>query len=260
MLRPVDTMQGMVYLTQLADGNWLLVSTVAPKDQLDSYRTTVFEPLLQSLQVPGRVPPATATPTPESTPVVLTSYTNQDLGLTFHVPDGWNEYTGGELTDPALGVFAVMFFSNPDDASDPEATPSKPALAFLRVMASKYQPYQGMSSPSDFLVQALDVEAQQIQPFSTASYPAARVIIEEAENKGAVYGLELGQDDWLIVALVVPPEENIMLWDETVMMPVVRSIQVIEAVATPVPPTLTPLPTYTPRPTYTPNPTYTPVS
>jgi hypothetical protein len=257
MLRPADTMQGVVYLTKLADGSWLLVSAVAPKDQLDTYRTTVFEPLLLSLEVPGRQPPATSTPTPESTPVVLKPYANQDMGLTFRVPDGWSEYTGEELTDPALGVSGVMFFSNPDDASDPTATPTKPALAFMRVMAAKYQPYQGISSPSDFLVQALNVEAGQIQPFGTANYPAARVTFEEAANKGAVYGLELGQDDWLVVALVVPPEENIMLWDETVMMPVVRSIQVIETAA-PVAPTLTPLPSYTPLPTYTPNPTYTP--
>jgi hypothetical protein len=259
MLRPVDTLQGMVYLARLADGNWLLVSTVAPKDQLDTYQTTVFEPLLLSLHVPGGQPPATPTPTPQPTPVVLTPYISPDMGLTFHVPGGWSAYTGEDLTDPALGVFGVMFFSSPDDASDPTGTPTRPAMVFMRVMAANYQPFEGLESPSDLLVEVLGVGAGETRPYDAASYPAARATIEEAANKGAVYGLALGQDDWLIVALVVPPEENLLLWDETVMMPIVRSIQVI-VTATPVPPTSTPPPTYTALPTYTPNPTYTPAS
>ncbi|MBI5957379.1 MAG: hypothetical protein HY866_01500, partial [Chloroflexi bacterium] len=49
--------QGIVYLAQVGEGEWLILSASASTDQFEAYVTNVFEPLLLSLEI---------VPTPES--------------------------------------------------------------------------------------------------------------------------------------------------------------------------------------------------
>jgi hypothetical protein len=48
----------------------------------------------------------------------------------------------------------------------------------------------------------------------------------DEELDGVIYALRLGDTDWLIVALVAPKGANVPLLDETILMPVIRSVQV----------------------------------
>jgi hypothetical protein len=51
-------------------------------------------------------------------------------------------------------------------------------------------------------------------------------LIRWIEVTGTALGAPLGDRDWLLVALVVPKSTNVLLLDETIMMPLLRSITV----------------------------------
>ena len=48
----------------------------------------------------------------------------------------------------------------------------------------------------------------------------------EGSSSGIVYGLWLGSNDWLVVGLAVPNDQNALLLDETVVLPILHSLDV----------------------------------
>jgi hypothetical protein len=167
---------------------------------------------------------------------------------------------------PEMGVAAVFFFANADDAANLNDTPTAPAMLIMRIGQGNLLFTDGVETPADVLVELLSIDREQIRPFDGTAYPAARALIEEADGNGVVYALQLADNDWALVVMVAPVGDNIRLLDETLLMPVVRSLEVTRS-ATPeptatLPPTRTPAPSDTPAPsptrTLAPSPTRTP--
>lgn len=218
--------QGVVYLAQLEGGEWLILSGSAPVDDLDGYREGAFEPILLSLEVThsGSLSPET-TPVP---PLTLEPYTSADLGLSFDVPAGWTEVVDEELNQPDQGLIGVVFFSDPADASSPGDTPKAPALAVVRIIPSLADLGSTIETPEDIL-RTLVIPAEVVQPVTGLAFRGARTVLEEEYQSGVVYAFDLGPDNWLLVVLIVPVSENILWWDEAVLLPVLRSITPDEA-------------------------------
>ena len=195
---------------------------------------------------------ATATPAPQ--PVTFESYSNKAIGLALDIPTGWVEYTDPSMVLPEMGVMAVFFFSNPADAGSVEDTPTDPALFLMRIGTNSldFLEVANIKTPAELLFQAFGQESDEVKPFTLEDYPAARALIRgdtEDDEDGIIYALDLGEDGWLVGGLVVPAGYNVLLLDETVMMPVMRSVQVIGPVSTDagdVEITLTPTPTLRP--------------
>ncbi len=125
------------------------------------------------------------------------------------------------------GGRAVFFFANPDQVGSLEDNPDAPILFLLRVEAA-FIGAETVESPEDLLTEALDMDRDQVKPFSLEAFPAARVVISETESEsgGVVYALRLDEDNWLIVGLVAPRDQNVLLLDETIILPVLHSIEV----------------------------------
>ncbi len=72
------------------------------------------------------------------------------------------------------------------------------------------------------------MDRDQVKPFSLEAFPAARAVISETESEsgGVVYALRLDEDNWLIVGLVAPRDQNVLLLDETIILPLLHSIEV----------------------------------
>jgi hypothetical protein len=258
MLPAGDDMQGVVYLAM--GDPWVVVSASAPVDEFETYQADVFDPLVQSMAGPGEIPPveatatpapvepsvtpvpvkatatpvppkATATPEPDATPVTFEPYTNEAMGLSFDVPAGWAEYIDDSLNLPELGAVVVFFFANPAEVGMMEGAPDDPVIFIMRVDLTKLgSESEDIDSPDALLVEIFGFERDQVKPYTLESFPAARAVIygeTEDEPNGMIYALRLGETDWVVEALVVPQDENVLLLDETIMMPVVRSIQVI---------------------------------
>jgi hypothetical protein len=231
----------------------LILSASAPEDQFAAYQTEIIEPFILSLEV-GAAP----TLTPDSLDAVPTTfelYTSEELRMTFDIPAGWVAYIDQSLSSPERGSAVVLFFADPADVGGLSNHEAKhPAIAFIR-MATDDLIRESFDEPEDVLSLVADGVVERL---TISGYSSARLFFENEVPQGVLYVLEL-EDCWLMTILVLPETSNARLWDEVVMLPIVRSIQVTGSGPVPAP-TLTPFPTYTPLPTYTPNPTYTPVS
>jgi hypothetical protein len=220
--------QGVVYLVM--GRPWVIVSASASADGFDTFQMDTVEPLIQSfkdvapVETPTPLPP-TATPQPTTAPVTFEPYTNEAIGLAFDVPGGWAEYVDDSLNAP--GGQAVFFFSNPDQAGNLDV-PDAPVLFVLRV-GSDFVGTGFIKSPEDLLTAAFGLPADQVKPFSLDAFPAARVVIKgdtEGSSSGIVYGLRLGSNDWLVVGIAAPRDQNVLLLDETIVLPVLHSLKV----------------------------------
>ncbi len=246
---PDEDVQGVIYLLARpeADG-WLLVSASAPAASFGAYKTEVFDPLANELAgaVSGAEAqePDAATPAPTETPVppltaipsgaaivpsdvALTAQRSARLALALDVPEGWHRVADDEMNDPDMGLHVELFFADPADAERPNETPARPALAVMRFQDDQFLMTGGVATPGDLMVQLMDIEREAIAAFDGADYPAARAMFEEPGMVGVLYALQLADDDWVLVLLSVPPGDNVALWDEVVLMPVVRSVAVL---------------------------------
>jgi hypothetical protein len=193
------------------------------------------EPLIQSFKdvTPAETPtplPPTATPEPTTVPVAFEPYSNEAIGLAFDVPAGWVEYADDSLNGP--GGRAVFFFSNPDQAGNMNA-PDAPVLFVLRVGAD-FVGGGSIKSPEDLLIAVFGLPAGQVRPFNLDPFPAARTVIRgdtEGSSNGIVYGLRLGINDWLIIGIAAPRDQNVLLLDETIVLPVLHSLEVTGTVS-----------------------------
>jgi hypothetical protein len=204
----------------LVDG-WVIVSANAPTDAFDAYQSDVFDPLVDSLEA------AAAQAESGELPMVFEAYSNDQLGLRFDVPAGWMEYIDETLTEP--GMMAVFFLEDPADADALDDIPSAPVLAVLR-SSNWFGDAADARTPREFLSEIFSVDLADIRDFDAAEYPAARYVVEDIEDgQGVAYALQVGGDDWVVLLLAVPDELNVLLLDETVMIRVVRSIEVTGA-------------------------------
>jgi hypothetical protein len=264
MLPAAHGEQGVIYLVM--GRPWVIVSASAPEDGFDTFQMDTVEPLIQSfkdvtpVETPTPVPP-TATPEPTAAPVTFEPYTNEAIGLAFDVPGGWAEYADDSLNVP--GGQVVFFFSNPDQAGNLDV-PDAPVLFVLRV-GSDFVGSGPVKSPEDLLATAFGLPAGQVKPFSLDAFPAARAVIKgdtEGTSSGIVYALRLGSNDWLVVGIAAPRDQNVLLLDETIILPLLHSLKVTgtvssvptepEYVPTEIVLTTVPTVTRTPAPTATP--------
>ncbi|NLF75115.1 MAG: hypothetical protein GX573_05410, partial [Chloroflexi bacterium] len=250
----LDDGAGAVYVIHAGSNEWLILSASVPPDEFEDYQTDVFEPLIASLDVDIEeiaMPTPTSSPTaiPASqTPVSVERYESDELGLAFEAPRGWD--TDLERSDFVAGVTlnAVLFYSNSDDVEVGE--PSAPALSVVRMDGT----VTSVRTPRDLLQTMLGNDLDQIESYAALDYPAARGTSPDTiELPAIVYALQLTEDDWLMVLLVAPgAADQLPRLEETVLLPLLHSLEVSEAGPPTAPPTRTPEPSDTPSPTPTP--------
>ena len=208
-----DETRGVIYLRPLGDGDWLLVSASAPTDAFDAYLSDVFEPLVDSLRLPD-------------TGQLLERYEEEALGLAFDGPAGW---AGTYLDDVALSemnAVALLLFANPEDASQPQETPTGPALALIRFAPKSDTPR--FETPADVLIEFAVLDREMIQPYEM-HYPAVRALTEQTDEMTTLwYALEL-EDNWLLVLLVA---EDVSTLDTTIVRPLLQSLKVTGPITT----------------------------
>ncbi|MCD4686479.1 MAG: hypothetical protein K8S97_11150, partial [Anaerolineae bacterium] len=226
--------RGMIYLMPRAEDGWTLISVSAPAADFDTY-ADVFAMLVAAYAGAAdeaATPPDPVPATVNPSDVTLTPYRDDALGLAFDAPAGWVESVDETLNEPDMGLYAVIFFASAEDAANADGVPAMPALAVLRFNGAEFLMESGIATPGDLLVQMMDIDREHVLPFDAAEYPAARAVLDEDGMYGAIYALALPDDHWVIMLLVVPPEANVALWDEVVLMPVVRSVALLEDAAT----------------------------
>jgi hypothetical protein len=230
LLEPRGDAQGILYLAQLPGGAWLLLSGAAPADAFEGARQDVFEPFILSLDVPARQPEPTPAP---AEPVALEPYVNDGMGLTFDAPAGWLVSQPTDINNSEEGSAGVVFYANPgDDRDTVSSNPTAPAIMVLHITDAAAIGATGDFTPVELLKTAFDLDPDAIDDFPTAAYPAARAFVEgDEDTSGVVYALAPGPSDWVIVVLAVPAGSgNVRLLDETLAMPLVRSITLSEPV------------------------------
>jgi hypothetical protein len=258
MLPAAHGEQGIVYLVMCQP--WVIVSVSAPQVGFETFHLNVLLPLIQSFKsaaptaTPTPIPP-TATPEPTAAPLTFEPYANETIGVAFDLPGGWAEYTDDAFDSP--GGRAVFFFSNPDQVGNLADIPDAPVLFVLRAN-SDFVSGPSIQSPEELLAEALGLRGDQIKPFDLDAFPAARAVImgDSGGSSGVIYGLRLGSDDWLVVGLAAPYDQNVLLLDETVILPVLHSLEITGAMipvsTEPVAgPTMIAIPSLTPVPVET---------
>jgi hypothetical protein len=187
--------------------------------------------------VPMRTPRPTRTPivvfTPTATPateeplVTLVQAEIPELEIVLDVPDGWTQVYDEESSDPEQGVGVVLFYSDPADVASLEDTPAAPALALLRLRLGEVLIF---ASPADVIAAFMSADREEIEPVFDLAVPAARWADLETEdgNLGVVYVLQLGDNDWLVIVLAVPPGGDLLALEEIIVIPAAQSVETIE--------------------------------
>ncbi len=207
------------YALHEAGDTWLLATLITPLDgpllQLDE---TVMMPLVVSI---SELEP------PE--PVALEAYQNDALGLAFQVPAGWSEQPAENLNEPDGGTRAVFFYASAADAQALDADPAEPALWVARINLEQMGLSGVFTTPDELLIGLFDVEPGTIIPYTGAAFPAMRAHVDRADQgEIVVYALELGDDSWLVVRLVVPAGFDAPALETSLLQPVLDSVSVLE--------------------------------
>jgi len=260
-----DGSDGMIYVLLLPDNSLVMLALVVPFSYNADYLDEVItQPVVRSLEVlvvegtptplptvpptltptftattrptllptwtpmPTYTPTATATPLDVST-IELEPYTSEPLGLSFDAPVGWIPVSRDEVDFPV-----VLFYVSPVDAEYGEVNdPSAPALGIARLTGDEFG--EETQTPEEFLEQGMGVEPDSITTFTGLDYPTARGLADNDYSEPTIgYVIQVAENDWILVILITPGiEEQLMLLDEVVAQPLVRSIKVISPTATP---------------------------
>ncbi|MBN2306133.1 MAG: hypothetical protein JXQ72_16740, partial [Anaerolineae bacterium] len=168
---------------------------------------------------------------PPPTPVSWQGILVGSIGLRFDMPQGWTRMMSDELTDVDQGFAAILLYSNPADADTPDDDPTAPAIAMIR-MTGEMAMMLG-DSPESLLSTFGEIAEDDITAYNAARYPAARAVLPagtlSTDTESVMYVLNLGEADWLLVISIVPTGsgDNILLLDETVLQPLIRSIEAL---------------------------------
>ncbi|NDJ78717.1 MAG: hypothetical protein GYB65_20905, partial [Chloroflexi bacterium] len=218
---PGENISGAIYVVEWeGPGGWLIVSVSAPADEFAQYQAEVFDPLVLSLQVNE------AEPVVPAAPGALVPYEAPTLGLAFDVPAEWTPWEFDSLNIPDLGVTSVMFFADPRDIGEDLPRPSQPAILVMRIDAALMLPDTMPSSPQEALVTVFELDAGTTQAYVLESYPAARAArTGDGQNPDVVYyALDLGQNNWLLAAIMDPTRQDIQRLDADLLQPLIETV------------------------------------
>jgi len=266
--------RAVLYALQPEEGAWIIVTLIVPEGtgNLAALDEQIVQPLVRSIEllpapegtptaapvtpaptgtVPvGPVTPTIApTPTPRSLTVRLEMYRDTGLGLRYPAPAGWTRHVYSRLPGLNDGVRNTFYYTNRSDIGPDVPLPTAPALFLLRVdLTEANLGTTEFDSPVEFLREFGGFEEAVIEEYDDGTFLAAR--LAEAADAGGdmdvlVYAVMFSPSDWLMLSLVAPEGQPLLGLDETLVQPLICSLDVLDETA----PASSPLswPTLTPE-------------